>query len=85
MTQGAPHHGRVFDRGYDNRRQGGVILTQPRERRKPADAGHVEVEQQEVRRAIRLDDLLQRLEAVRLDHGGAGHDFVHGVRQGVAE
>jgi len=34
---------------------------------KPADAGHVQIEEQQIRRGIGLDDSLQRVETIGFD------------------
>ena len=49
--------------------------------REPADAGHVQIEKQQIRIGVRFHDLVQAREAVRFVNHGAGHAVVNRVDQ----
>ena len=55
------------------------------ERGKPADAGHVQIQEQQVRRRIGLDDSLQRVETVGLDDSRVLDAALDRVDQSLAQ
>ena len=80
-----PDDGRVIERRDDDRGQQFVVATDPGKRRKAADAGHAQVEKQQIGLRILLDDALQRVQAVGFDDAGIRDAIADRVDQRFAE
>ncbi len=62
-----------------------MIVAHVGQRRESADAGHVQVEEQQVCIGIRFHDLVEARKAVRFVDHGAGHAIVNRVDQRLPE
>ena len=67
VLNGPLDHGGIVERRHDHRRQQFVVAANPGQRREAADAGHAQVEKQQVCLRVLLDYALQRVQAVGFD------------------